>query len=127
MAEDVKNEETIEETQPTPQESSGEEKPLDKMTAPELREVAKQIPGITGASAMKKEALLALIKKHRGIKDEEAKKKPAIDAKTLKKKVLQLHQEKDQAREAGEKKKIDILRRRINRIKKQTRRAAKER
>jgi hypothetical protein len=35
------------------------------MTAPELKEIAATIPGATGVTAMKKEELLALIKKHR--------------------------------------------------------------
>ena len=54
------------------------EKPLDKMTAPEWREIAKNIEGVTGVHAMKKDELLSLIKEDRGIKDEEpvkAKKK----------------------------------------------------
>jgi ABC-type uncharacterized transport system ATPase subunit len=45
------------------------EKPLDKMTVVELREVAKEeIPGITGVTGMKKDQLLEAIKEARGIK-----------------------------------------------------------
>ena len=37
-----------------------QEKPLDKMTAKELREIAIEIPGVTGVHAMKKEQLLEI-------------------------------------------------------------------
>ena len=101
------------------------------MTAPELREVAKQIPGVTGTSAMKKADLLSTIKEFRGIKDEApAKKKKTKTAgsvqspKELKLEITRLREEKEKAREANDKKKIDILRRRINRMKKKTRKAA---
>ena len=47
-------------------------KPLDKMTAKELRQlVIEKIPQITGASGMDKETLLASIKEVMGITDEE--------------------------------------------------------
>ena len=86
MEEEVKDEGTKEEAEETeagaeksPEEEKAEatvdEKPLDKMTAPELREVAKQIPGVIGASAMKKAELLSIIKEFRGIKDEDSAKK----------------------------------------------------
>ena len=106
-------------------------KPLDKMTAKELREVAKEIPGVTGVTAMKKEELLDLIKKDRGIEEEkpvkkEKKKKTKriLSVKDLKKNVIHFRAEKEKAREAKDKKKVNIFRRRINRLKKQTRRAA---
>jgi hypothetical protein len=108
-----------------------DEKPLDKMTVPELKEIARTIPGVTGATSMKKAELLELIKEHRGIKDEEPvkqKKKKVgekeITVKDLKAKVFQLKGEKKEALEAQDKKKVDILRRRINRLKKQTRKVA---
>ena len=127
MEEEVKTEESKEEIQEQQQE---EEKPLDKMTGPELREIAKDIPGVEGAHAMKKDELLKVIKEFRGIKDEEPAKKrkkvskPALSSKELKRKVTQLRDEKVKAREAKDKKKVAILRRRINRMKKQTRKAA---
>ena len=125
MEEEVKNEEVQEEHKEAPKEG----KPLDKMTAPELREIAKEIPGVEGVHAMKKEQLLEIIKKHRGIKDETPKRKKAkkiagITTKQLKEKILQLKAEKEAARQARDKRKVDILRRRINRLKKQTRKVA---
>ena len=106
-------------------------KPLEKMTAIELREVAMRIPEISGASAMKKEELLAVIKQAWGIVDEEetvVKKKeirPGVTVKDLKEKVARFKEEKAAARKADDRRKVDILRRRINRTKKKTRKAAR--
>ena len=46
------------------------EKPLEKMTAKELRDVALTIPEISGVHGMNKEEVLAAIKKARGIKED---------------------------------------------------------
>jgi hypothetical protein len=116
------------------------EKPLDKMTVIELREIAKQIPDVTGVSGMKKDQLLAIVKEARGIEEEKpAKKKPAkkktakkksspsvkeMTVKELKAEVVRLRAEKEELRKEGDRKKIDAMRRRINRIKKKTRKAA---
>ena len=106
-------------------------KPLEKMTVKELKEVALEIPGVTGVTSMKKEELLDIIKKNRGIEDEkpiqEKKKKPAkptSSVKDLKKKIVQFRLDKQEARKTKDRKKIAILRRRINRLKKQTRKVA---
>jgi hypothetical protein len=123
MEEEAKKEETEEE--------QGAEKALDKMTAKELRAIAREIPGITGAHAMKKEELLSVVKKHRAIEDKEPPKerkkkteKPTLGVGKLKKKIAQLREEKKTVRNAGDRKKVDILRRRINRLKKQTRKVS---
>lgn len=110
------------------------EKPLDKMTAPELREfvLSKNLEGLTGVHAMKKEELLKAVKEAMGIKDEapagkakrpEAKKD--LNVKELKEKIAQLKDQKKEALSSSEKKKASVLRRRINRLKKQTKRVAK--
>lgn len=125
-AEDTVEEEKVEEAPEEAAEEEAEEKPLDKMTAPELKEVAKTIPGTTGVTAMKKADLIALIKEHRGIVDEEPEKdsdKKGINVKEIKKKIIDLKAAKAAAREAENKKEVDILRRRINRLKKMTRKA----
>lgn len=100
-----------------------EEKPLNKMTAPELKEIAAKIPGVTGVTAMKKEDLLTIIKKHRGIADDEPVKNAVSSISTLKKKLIDLKAQKASARGNKNKKEVDILRRRINRLKKMTRKA----
>ena len=112
-------------------EAAAEEKPLDRMTAKELREIAREIPGVTGVTAMKKEKLLEVIKKAKGIKEEAAVKRRAKKAAAdgvgiaeLKQKIALLKQKKEETRAARDRKKLDILRRRINRLKKRTRKAA---
>ncbi|WP_035253833.1 hypothetical protein [Desulfatiglans anilini] len=116
--------------QDTPQaEMKLPDKPLDKMTAPELRDLAMEIPGVTGVHAMKKEELLAVIKEYHGIQEEEAPKrkkgvKTALPSPTeLKAKIAGLRTAKETAREARDRKTVDIVRRRINRLKKMTRKA----
>ena len=128
--EEIEAKETEEEVK-KPEEIEAKEKPLDKMTAKELREVAAEIPGVEGAHAMKKEQLLEVIKKARGIKEEApAEKREKKGAETeaiireLKQKIILLKQEKEAARETSDRKKLDVLRRRINRLKKKTRKVA---
>ncbi|UCH21983.1 MAG: Rho termination factor N-terminal domain-containing protein, partial [Deltaproteobacteria bacterium] len=98
-------------------------KPLDKMTANELRELAKTIPDITGVHGMKKAELLAAIKEAKGIKEEVAKKADKTVGE-IKKKIKALKAERQAALEAKDKKMVKIYRRRISRLKKRTRRAA---
>ena len=119
------------------------QKPLEEMTVKELREQVKEIPGVSGVHAMKKEELLDAVNEAKDVKDEkpaeEAKdvkdKKPAKEAKkkavekqvrvrALKGKIITLKGEKEAAQKEKDRKKIHILRRRINRIKKQTRKVA---
>lgn len=107
-------------------------KPLDKLTAPELREVAMEIPGVTGVHAMKKEELLPIIREYYGIEDEmpeKGKKKKAqkqgVSVSELKSKMMQLREKKKEVQVAKDRKEADILRRRINRLKKMTRKVAR--
>ncbi len=101
------------------------EKPLDKMTATELRKHALELGEITGVHGMNKEELLAAVKKVKGIVDEGKKAVKKVNMRELKQKVKELRALKAEAYEAGESnKKINILRRRMNRQKKRTRKAA---
>ena len=121
------------------------EKPLDKMTVAELREIAKEIPDVKGVSSMKKDQLLTVIKEAQGkVEEAPAEEKPAkkkqatkkkakkksspsvkeMTVKELKVEVVRLRAEKEELRKEGDRKKIDAIRRRINRIKKKTRKAA---
>ena len=99
------------------------EKPLEKMTVKELREMAKEISGITGVHGMKKDELLVAIKEAKGIKDEPVKK---TDSSTfeLKAKIRSLKVQRQAALEAKDKKMATIYKRRISRLKKKTRRKA---
>ena len=103
--------------------SAAKQKPLEKMTVKELREMAKDIPGITGVHAMKKDELIVEIKKAKGIKDEPIKKADANIA-DLKQKIKAFKAQRREALEAKDKKKATIFKRRISRLKKKTRRAA---
>ena len=100
------------------------EKPLDRMTAKELREMALGIEGIVGVHAMNKSELVAAIKKAKGIV-EKKKRDTSVDVRSIKKKIRELRTQQEAMREAGEKDQVRVLRRRISRFKKRTRRAAK--
>ena len=100
------------------------EKPLDKMTATEMRKYALDMGEITGVHGMNKEELLAAIKKVKGIKDE-GKTTEKVSMRDLKEKAQEMRAKKQEAMVAGEApKKVDILRKKANRLKKRTRRAA---
>ncbi len=99
------------------------EKPLEKMTAKELREMALELDGIVGVHAMNKQELIEAIKEVKGIVDER-KKRSDIDVRAIKKKIKELRELKKQAKEQGDKKRVEVLRRKMSRLKKQTRRAA---
>lgn len=108
----------------TPQRPSPtKDKPLEKMTVKELREIAKDIPGITGVHAMKKDNLITEIKGAKGIKDEPVKKTRG-SMRELKLQIKALKVERQAALEAKDKKKATIFRRRISRLKKKTRKVA---
>ncbi|MGB5617504.1 MAG: Rho termination factor N-terminal domain-containing protein [Desulfobacterales bacterium] len=96
------------------------EKPLEKMTAKEMREIAKTISSITGVHGMNKEELLAAIKKERGIADDKPGKKKSGDVRQLKQKIKALKVKRRAALEASDKKMATIYRRRISRLKKKT-------
>ena len=104
-------------------------KPLDKMTAKELRDlVLKQIPQITGASGLGKEELLVQIKEVLGIGGEEGAS-AASPYKTkilsMKSKMRDLRAKRADTAGDGARKQKEILRRQINKLKKRTRRLAK--
>ena len=99
------------------------EKPLEKMTVKELREMAKEMPEISGVHGMKKDELLVAIKGAKGIIDEPVKKADASVAE-LKKKIKVLKSERQTALEAKDKKMATIYKRRITRLKKKTRKVA---
>ncbi|MGE4262857.1 MAG: hypothetical protein AB7E46_00105 [Desulfovibrio sp.] len=106
-------------------ESLGLTKPLDKMTAKELRQlvVAKKIPSIVGASGMQKEELVTAIKGVFGIVDEEGAVSPYKDQIfTLKKTIRTMRVEKVAVESRKDR---SQLRRKINKLKKRTRRLSR--
>lgn len=119
--------------------AESQEKPIEKMTVKELRELAKDIPEITGASSMKKDELLAKISAAMGdtTPDKPAKKAASSSKKKqpsqkrgpmtkadMKSLIAELHQTKSDAK-GSDKKEIETLRRRINRLRKRTRKVAR--
>jgi hypothetical protein len=109
------------------------EKPIEKMTAKELREMALGLPGIHGVHAMKKEELITAIRAAKGITEPEVKRERRVVAKKekivltsaqLKQKAKELRAKRGELLQERNFKMADILKKRINRLKKMTRRAA---
>lgn len=98
-------------------------KPLDKMTAKELRQLTvEKIPQIVGASGMSKEELLPAIKEALGIQEEEGAVSPYKDQIfALKREIKELRAKKDETDKRQER---EYVRRKINKLKKRTRRLA---
>ena len=126
MEEEAKKEETQE---AKPEDLKDLKERLETMTATELREMGLGIQGLAGVHAMKKEELLAAIKEAKGIKDEEpAKPKDSkaggLKAGGLKQRISSLRKEREEARAAKNRAKMSVLKRRIHRLKKKTRKTA---
>ena len=101
----------------------GKEKPLEKMTVKDLRDLAKDMPEIVGVHGMKKEELIGAIKEVKGIKDEPVKKKDATIGE-IKKQIKEIKAQRQSALEAQDRKMATIYKRRISRLKKKSRKAA---
>jgi hypothetical protein len=100
-------------------------KPLDKMTAKELRDlVINQLPMIQGASGMDKDALVKTIKEVLGITEEEGSVSP-YKTQILAMKVQMKEMRTKKAAEGTSRKDKDIIRRKVNRLKKRSRSLAK--
>jgi hypothetical protein len=99
------------------------EKPLEKMTAKELRDVAMELPEITGVHGMNKPELIAAVKKARGIEDAPGKQKDS-SVRDIKKKIREMKAARENALKDNDKRMAGIYRRRISRLKRKTRRAA---
>jgi len=99
------------------------EKSLENMTSKELRVIALEIPGITGAHGMNKPELISVIKKARGIEEKVNQKKDS-SIREVKVKINALKIKQKELIETEDLKKVKQLKRRINRLKKKTRRAA---
>jgi phage terminase Nu1 subunit (DNA packaging protein) len=102
------------------------EKPLEELTVKELKEMAMTMGTITGVSAMKKAELIQAIKEAKGVPVKEVREKPIETVVKLKQRIRALKEEKGVFSKAGERAKIDFLRRKISRLKKRTRRLARE-
>lgn len=105
-------------------EELGLTKALDKMTAKELRALCMaKLPMITGASSKSKDELVETIKDLFGMNDEEdGKISPYKDQIfSIKRQIRELRVKKDAITKRAER---EFLRRKINKLKKRTRRLA---
>jgi hypothetical protein len=97
--------------------------PLEKFTATELREIAKGIEGVEGVHGMKKDELIAVLRKSKGIEAPKGKK-AGSSMRALKKQIRALKAKRAEAIEAKDRKQATLCRRKIARLKKLTRKAA---
>ena len=89
------------------------------MTATELREVAKEIPGITGAHGMNKSELIAEIKQARGIEDTGSKKRAdAATIRQIKAKITDLKKQRIEVKAQNDKKKSGYFKKKNQPVKK---------
>jgi len=95
-----------------------DKKTLIKMTVPKLREEALKIENLTGVHGMTKPELLDVLFAKFGIQVEKRKQR---DVSAIKKKIHELSAKKVEARQAGDKKQVEILRRRIHTLRRHTR------
>ncbi|NDV20212.1 hypothetical protein GO013_12385 [Pseudodesulfovibrio sp. JC047] len=98
-------------------------KPLEKMTAKELRALCvAKLPMITGASGKDKDALVQEIKDVFGIVEEEQVSPYKKQIAEIKKEIRALRAAKS---EMEDRKKREYIRRKINKLKKRTRKLAR--
>ena len=121
MAEEVKQEET--QAQEEERQLPKLEKKLEKMTIKELREIALQIPEITGVHGMNKEELISALKKVYGIKEEP--KKAGGSMRELKAKIRKFKALAEEANKNKDWEKYERYRRLASKFKKRTRKLAK--
>jgi len=99
------------------------EKPLEKMTAKELRDVAIEMSEITGVHGMNKAELINAIKLAKGIEIESGKKTDS-KVREIKGKIKEFKAKRETLLESNDNKMAAIYKRRIIRLKKKTRKAA---
>jgi len=106
-----------------------EQKPIEKMTVKELRVLAKEL-GAEGVSGMQKEELIEFIRKVRGTPTSAGEKivkigKKIVNVRAVKQQIRQLKAQREQLLKEGKKEEASLLRERISKLKKLTRRAHK--
>ncbi|QER42096.1 hypothetical protein F1847_04810 [Thermodesulfobacterium sp. TA1] len=99
------------------------EKKLEKMTIKELREIALQIPEISGVHGMNKEELISALKKVYGIKEEP--KKIGASMREIKAKVKKFKALAEEAKKNRDWVRYERYRRLAAAFKKRTRKLAK--
>jgi uncharacterized protein YunC (DUF1805 family) len=105
------------------QKKEAKEKPLEKMTAKELREVAIEMSEIKGVHGMNKAELINAIKLAKGIEIESGKKTDS-KVREIKTKIKEFKAKRETLLESNDNKMAAIYKRRIIKLKKKTRKAA---
>lgn len=90
-----------------------------KLTVPKLREEALKIENIAGVHGMNKVQLIEILFDEHGIA-QDAKSKKQFDPE-VKKKMRALQEKKAEANKADDKKQAEIYRKKLHRLKRQTR------
>lgn len=103
-----------------------EDKPLEKHTVKELKEMALALGGISGVTGMKKDELIEAIKKAQGIPEKKLREKPVESVLGLKKIIRELRQKREGLKEEDRGKQAFYLKRRISRLKKRTRKLSRK-
>jgi hypothetical protein len=99
------------------------EKPFERMTVKELRAIALELPGISGAHGMNKPELISQIKQAKGIAEEKTNPKES-SVRDIKLKIRSLKEKRAEALSADDSKMVTRFRRSISRLKKKTRQRA---
>ena len=96
------------------------EKPIERWTVKEMRDEALKLGDVHGVHGMNKEELMRALRKAKGIPEPE--RKGVASVRELKAKVQALREARDGERaEGASRKRLAQLRRKISRVKKQTR------
>jgi hypothetical protein len=104
-------------------EKAEKEKQLEELTAKDLRAKALEVEGLTGVQNMNREEMIAAIKKSQGLPEAKPKKGLA-PIRDMKAKLHELQAQKQEARGSENPKLVDVLRRKISKLKKKTRKTA---
>ena len=127
MAEEMKEEVQAQAAEEAPEKEEGGLPPLpkklEKMTIKELRELALQIPEISGVHGMNKEELISALKKVYGI--EEAPRRVGGSMRELKAKIKKFRELAETARAEKDWERYERYRRLASRFKKRTRKLAR--
>lgn len=103
-------------------EKEQKDKPLEKLTTKDLRELSLKVGGITGVHGMNKEELIGAIRAARGETTSETKKAAkSVPVRELKAKVAELQAKRIELAHAGDKKRANIIRKKMSRLKRATR------
>ncbi len=103
-----------------------EEKDLEGMTATQLREEAKKIEGVASVHAMKKEELIEVVRKARGLPGKRVRAGAQdLGIGGIKARMRALKLQRQEALSSGDKKRVGFLKEKIRRSKRQTRKLAK--